>query len=88
MRFVEADYDRPDTLDTAFSGVTRLLMVSTNTLDVDRRVRQHRAAIDAAKRAGVRRLVYTSLAFGDQSQMRVMAAHLQTEAYLRQCVCL
>ncbi|GAP87934.2 putative NAD -binding protein [Rosellinia necatrix] len=58
----------------------------------------HKNAVDAAVRAGVRRIVYSSLAFafdptagadgngvgvGDASRAGVMRAHLRTEAYLR-----
>jgi NAD(P)H dehydrogenase (quinone) len=52
------DFDQPDTLPAAFESADRALLVST--LAVGRRVVQHRAAIDAAARAGVRHLVYTS----------------------------
>jgi hypothetical protein len=39
-------------------------------------------AIDAARRAGVKHIYYTSLAFGSPSKAGVMRAHLRTEAYL------
>lgn len=56
-----ADFDDPASLDTAFRGVDRLLLISTDNLaDPGRRSRQHRAAIAAAERAGVRHVVYTS----------------------------
>jgi NAD(P)H dehydrogenase (quinone) len=58
----EADFDRPETLQTAFQGVERLLLISTDSLHApDLRIRQHRAAIRAAVRAGVEHVVYTSL---------------------------
>lgn len=44
----------------------------------------HRAAIDAARKVGVRHVYYTSLAFGDPSKASVMRAHLRTEAYLKE----
>jgi NAD(P)H dehydrogenase (quinone) len=53
------DFDQPETLDAAFAGVDRLLLVSTN--DIGRRTEQQVAAVDGAKRAGVRHVVYTSL---------------------------
>ncbi|TGJ80453.1 hypothetical protein E0Z10_g8333 [Xylaria hypoxylon] len=48
----------------------------------------HRHAIDAAVKAGVKWIVYSSLAFGgsgdgESSKAGVMRAHLRTEAYLR-----
>jgi NAD(P)H dehydrogenase (quinone) len=58
----EADFDRPETLQTAFRGVERLLLVSTDSLHApDVRIKQHRAAIQAAVGAGVEHVVYTSL---------------------------
>jgi NAD(P)H dehydrogenase (quinone) len=52
------DFSKPETLDAAFKGGTQLLLISTNS--ADNRVSQHTAAISAARRAGVRRIVYTS----------------------------
>ena len=58
----EADFDRPETLQAAFRGVERLLLVSTDSLHAPEvRIRQHRAAIQAAVGAGVEHVVYTSL---------------------------
>jgi NAD(P)H dehydrogenase (quinone) len=58
----EADFDRPDTLQAAFRGVERLLLISTNSLHAPNlRIKQHRAAIQAAAGAGVDHVVYTSI---------------------------
>jgi NAD(P)H dehydrogenase (quinone) len=58
----EADFDRTETLQAAFRGVERLLLVSTDSLHAPEvRIRQHRAAIQAAAGAGVEHVVYTSL---------------------------
>jgi NAD(P)H dehydrogenase (quinone) len=58
----EADFDRPETLQAAFRGVERLLLVSTDSLHApDVRIKQHRAAIQAAVDAGAEHVVYTSL---------------------------
>jgi NAD(P)H dehydrogenase (quinone) len=58
----EADFDRPETLQKAFQGVERLLLISTDSLHApDVRIKQHRAAIQAAVDAGVKHVVYTSL---------------------------
>jgi NAD(P)H dehydrogenase (quinone) len=77
----EADYDRPDTLDRAIAGVDTLLLISGP--DVGRRVSQHRRVIDAAKRAGVKRVVYTSAIHADVSALDIAADHRATEDYLR-----
>lgn len=53
-----ADFDDPATLDTAFTGGDRMLLISTAR--VGTRVGQHRNAIEAAARAGVKHIVYTS----------------------------
>lgn len=57
----KADFDDPLLAD-AFKGVDRLLLVSTDAVDQPgRRFAQHKAAIEAAKRAGVKHIVYTSM---------------------------
>jgi NAD(P)H dehydrogenase (quinone) len=57
----EADFDRPETLQTAFQGVERLLLISTDSLHAPGvRIKQHWAAIQAAVSAGVDHVVYTS----------------------------
>jgi NAD(P)H dehydrogenase (quinone) len=53
------DFDEPESLQEAFAGAERMLLISTNT--IGDRTRQHRAAIDAAVAAGVRHIAYTSL---------------------------
>jgi NAD(P)H dehydrogenase (quinone) len=58
----EADFDRPETLQKAFAGVDRLLLVSTDSLHAPEvRIKQHRAAIQAAVGAEVKHIAYTSL---------------------------
>src|ERR1700677_55853 len=58
----EADFDRPETLPKAFRGVERLLLISTDSLHAPGvRIKQHRAAIQAAVSARVEHVVYTSL---------------------------
>ncbi|OSX61883.1 hypothetical protein POSPLADRAFT_1144185 [Postia placenta MAD-698-R-SB12] len=78
------DFADPASLDAAFRGADRLLIVSYPSIAHELRVRHHVAAIDAAKRCGVAHVYYTSLAFGTGSVAAVMQAHLDTEAYLRQ----
>lgn len=77
----EADYERPATLDTAFAGARRVLLVSSSELG--RRVPQHQAVIEAARRAGIDQLVYTSLLHAATSPLTEVAAdHAATEAAL------
>lgn len=57
-----ADFDRPDTLPSAFADTDRLLLISTDAIYVPgQRRAQHQAAIAAAEQAGVKHIVYTSL---------------------------
>ncbi|OZJ02920.1 hypothetical protein BZG36_04115 [Bifiguratus adelaidae] len=65
-----ADYDKPETLDAAFAGVDTLLLISSSA--PTGRYQHHVNAINAAKRAGVKLLVYTSLLKADISPMRLM----------------
>ena len=52
------DFDKPSTLDAAFAGGRQLLLISTN--GAGDRVAQHTTAIIAARKAGIRHIVYTS----------------------------
>ena len=56
------DYDQPETLDAAYAGLDRLLIIPTVALAPGQRARQNLAAIDAANRAGVRHVVFMSSA--------------------------
>jgi NAD(P)H dehydrogenase (quinone) len=53
-----ANFAEPRSLRAAFAGAEKLLLVSAT--DLAQRTEQHRAALDAAKAAGVRHVVYTS----------------------------
>jgi NAD(P)H dehydrogenase (quinone) len=53
------DFDDPASLREAFTGGRRMLLISTDA--IGRRVRQHRAAVDAAAAAGVGHVVFTSI---------------------------
>jgi len=55
----EADFAKPEALAEALAGVDRMLLISTDI--VGARLEGHLAAIDAASRAGVRHVAYTSI---------------------------
>lgn len=76
----QGDYEQPSTLDAAFVGAERLLLISSNALGS--RVDQHRNAIDAAGRAGVKRIAYTSVLHADVSKLGLADEHRRTEALL------
>ncbi len=55
-----ADFDNATGLVQAFRGARRLLLISTDKVDVPGvRLRQHTGAVEAAARAGVLHVVYT-----------------------------
>ena len=57
-----ADFEDPASLAGAFAGAHRLLLISTDALDrPGRRLEQHLNAINAAAKAGVKHVVYTSM---------------------------
>ncbi len=74
------DYDDPPSVAAALLGVRDLVLVSSN--DFGRRAEQHRTVIDAAKAAGVRRIVYTSLLHADRTPLSLAPEHLETERAL------
>jgi NAD(P)H dehydrogenase (quinone) len=76
------DFDDVDSLARAFRGVQRLLLISTNG-DNATRLRQHRAAVAEAARAGVEFIAYTSLTRADASPMALGQVHRETEAAIR-----
>ncbi|WP_213767545.1 SDR family oxidoreductase [Caballeronia sp. dw_19] len=76
-----ADYNEPATLETAFKGADKVLLISSNELG--QRAVQHRAAIDAAKRNGVQLIGYTSVLHADTSPLGLADEHRETEEALR-----
>lgn len=77
----KADYDAPETLAPALAGIDTLLLISGS--EIGQRTAQHRAVIDAAKAAGVGRIVYTSLLRADTSPMSLATEHRETEAMIK-----
>jgi len=77
----QADFAAPETLRAAFAGGERLLLVSAT--DLGQRTAQHQAAIDAAKAAGIRHVVYTSGLRPEPPNPAVVApSHYATEQAL------
>ena len=77
----EFDYDRPETLVPALSGIDKLLLISAN--EIGRRTPQHQAVINAAKVAGVPYLAYTSLLRADTSPLGLAQEHRETEKLIQ-----
>lgn len=77
----QADYSKPATLDSAFKGVEKVLLISSN--EVGQREAQHLAVIDAAKRANVKLIAYTSLLHANTTSLGLSKEHRATEAALQ-----
>lgn len=75
----QGDFDRPETLDNAFAGIDRLLIISADG-DNETRINQHTNAVKAAERAGVKFIAYTSLANATESKNLMAPPHVATEA--------
>lgn len=77
-----ADFDDAHSLDTAFEGIEKILLIST----VDpNRFEQHKNVVDAAKKAGVKHIGYTSVTLNsleDSAIKPLMESHFQTENYI------
>ncbi|QNH63915.1 SDR family oxidoreductase [Hymenobacter sediminicola] len=77
------DYNDPATLNQAMQGVAKVLLVSGGGNDDG--LQQHYNVVDAAKKAGVGCLAYTSRALKDPTSLtnQLMARHFETEDYIR-----
>lgn len=78
-----ADFDSPVGLVEAMQGGEKLLLVSTTM--VGQRPRQHGNAIDAAKAAGIKHIVYTAIIDGGNAHHPAVEQHdhYATEQLLR-----
>jgi NAD(P)H dehydrogenase (quinone) len=83
------DFTQPESLDAAYEGGDRLLLISLNTQgNPDPRVASerpalHQVAIDAAVRAGVHHIVYTSFVDAENNVSPIAVDHRLTEQMLR-----
>ncbi|KAL6877152.1 NAD(P)-binding protein [Trichoderma novae-zelandiae] len=77
----------PEDLEAAFKGLKTLFLISYPSHNRGYRTPLQLAALDAAHRAGVKHVFYSSLAFAlpdkDTTKAEVMGTHLDTEAHLR-----
>ena len=77
----EFDYNDPAKLVDALQGVEKLILISGNELG--KRAEQHADVIEAAKKAGVKWVVYTSLLQADTSSLSLAPEHYATEKALQ-----
>lgn len=85
VRVRRGDYEDKASLTNAFEGATQVLMVSSNArASGGDTLAQHRNAIEAAKAAGVKRIVYTSqISSSPTSAFAPALDHAATEVMLR-----
>ncbi|MUG70715.1 SDR family oxidoreductase [Paenibacillus validus] len=77
------DYMKPESLQQAFAGASKLLFISSPDSDDTLRVVQHANVVKAARDAGVRHIAYTGYAFGEESIVPLAQVHLATEHAIR-----
>jgi NAD(P)H dehydrogenase (quinone) len=77
------DFTAPEALPKAFEGAAKILIISG--ADVGQRLMQHKAAIDAAVKAGVKRLSYTSMPKPEPGNSVIFAPeHYGTEEAIKE----
>jgi uncharacterized protein YbjT (DUF2867 family) len=82
-RVAQGDFTKPSTLAEAFEGAEQVLIISVNVLG-EEAVRQHGNAIQAAKDAGAKRILYTShQAASPSSAVPFARDHAATEVLLQ-----
>ena len=86
VRVCKGDFAEPSGLRQAFDGAEQVLIVSGTAMGADG-VRQHGNAIQAAKDAGVRRILYTSHQGRGEASIFVPTRenHVPTDALLAGC---
>ncbi|RYZ35914.1 MAG: SDR family oxidoreductase [Myxococcaceae bacterium] len=77
----KADYSQPETLAGAFGKGDTVLLISAN--EVGKRFPQHSAVLEAAKKAGVKRLAYTSAPYADTTGIQLVGEHKATEEAIK-----
>ncbi len=77
------DYSKPEKQVEALQDVDTLILVSSS--EVGQRIQQHKNVIEAAKKAGVKHIIYTSLlgASNDNTVKSLAGEHLATEDALK-----
>lgn len=81
----KVDFDDSTSTDEAFKGIDKLLIISTDSLAVPGlRLKQHLAAIESAKKAGVKHIVYTSLTSAEDSPISFAPDHAGTEKAIKE----
>ncbi|HEY3425298.1 MAG TPA: SDR family oxidoreductase [Negativicutes bacterium] len=77
------DYNDIESLQKAFSGGDKLLLVSSSATDDTLRILQHTKVIKAAKDAQLKHIAYTGYAFAESSDRPLSYLHASTEYAIR-----
>ena len=83
VEVVHGDYYDQDSLVKALSGADKFLLISSSGAS-EERVKQHLNAVAAAKQAGVKHVVYTSITQADTNPISFSWVHRDTESALRE----
>jgi NAD(P)H dehydrogenase (quinone) len=77
------NYDDTASLDQAMQGIKKVLLIAGT--DEDNQLQQHQNVVDAAKKAGVQCIAYTSRSLKDRNTLvnQLMVGHFQTEDYIK-----
>jgi NAD(P)H dehydrogenase (quinone) len=77
------DFEKPETFSSAFAGIDRALLISTDAIDrPGRRLAQQQAAVKGLADAGVRHVVYTSAPNPEGAPLLIAPDHEGTERAL------
>lgn len=75
------DYTKSEELVKALVNIDNLLLISSS--EIGQRAVQHTNVIEAAKKAGVKWIIYTSLLHADSSTLSLAGEHLASEQALK-----
>jgi NAD(P)H dehydrogenase (quinone) len=78
----DGNFDDEAHLTKAFAGATRVLLISTSAMEPGQRIKQHVNAVNAAVKAGVGHVVYTSMPNADKAAVLFAPDHAGTEKAL------
>lgn len=81
VRTASVDYNDPASVDAALGEGDTLLLISGN--DIQNRTTQHETVIDAAARAKVGHILYTSVLAADTTPLVLAPDHLKAEEHIR-----
>lgn len=81
VQTASVDYNDPASIDSALGEGDTLLLISSN--DIQNRTTQHETVIDAAVRAKVAHILYTSVLAADSTPIILAPDHVKAEEYIR-----